>query len=142
MYIIFVLMLTGVRASGSATLSFVFPNSHDKEVVQEIEKISEPAIKVERVREEDGVLVIDLASREDVSFVFDVLYDDGSIDSFDGGVIDGSEKLEVPVVLGGSRNKIRWVNILWEGDGLVVCNASNESLPDLSCVSNNNFEKN
>lgn len=142
MYIIFVLMLTGVRASGTATLSFIFPNVNEAEMVQEIKKINEPAVRVKGVKEEAGVMVIDLVSCKEVSFIYDVLYDDGSLDSFDGGVVDGSIELEVPVVLSGSRSKIRWVNILWGGDGLVVCNASDENLPDLSCVSNNRFEEN
>jgi len=142
MYIIFVLMLTGVRASGTATLSFVFPSSAEKEMIQEIEKISEPAVRVDGVREDDGMLAINLVSREEISFSFNVLYDDGTIDSYDGGFIDGTRKIEVPVVLSGSRKKIRWVNILWEGDGLVVCNASHESLPDLSLSSVGQFKKN
>jgi len=142
MYIIFVLMLTGVRASGTATLSFIFPNSQESEIVQEIEKVNKPVVKVSRVEEGDGKLVMDLVSRKELELSFDVLYDDGTIDSFDGGFIDGTRKLEVPVVLSGSRKKIRWVNILWEGDGLVVCNASHESLPDLSLSSVGQFEKN
>jgi len=142
MYIFFVLMLTGVRASGTATLSFIFPNSQENEIVQEIEKVNEPVVKVSRVEESDGKLVIDLVSRKELELSFVVFYNDGTIDSFDGGFIDGTRKLEVPVVLSGSRRKIRWVNILWEGDGLVVCSASHESLPDLSLSSVGQFEKN
>jgi len=142
MYIFFVLMLTGVRASGTATLSFIFPNSQENEIVQEIEKVNEPVVKVSRVEESDGKLVIDLVSRKELELSFVVFYNDGTIDSFDGGFIDGTRKLEVPVVLSGSRRKIRWVNILWGGDGLVVCNASHESLPDLSLSSVGQFEKN
>ena len=142
MYIFIVLMLTGVRASGSATLSFVFPGFDEKEVAREVQVIEEPLIGVGGVAENGGRLEIDLVSREEVAFAFDVLYDDGSIESYDGGFVDGVQKLEVPIVLGGSRTRIRWVNILWEGDGLVVCNASHEDLPDLSLVSAGEFGKN
>ena len=126
MYIFIVLMLTGVKASGTATLSFIFPASHEKEVVQEVEKISEPLLKVGGVMEKEGELEIDLISREAIEFDFDVLYDDGSVESYESSFVDGVKKLKVPIVLSGSRKKIRWVNILWEDDGLVVCNASNE----------------
>jgi hypothetical protein len=142
MYIFIVLMLTGVKASGTATLSFVFPAFNEKEVVQEFEEVSGPLIKVDGVVASSDELEINLVSRERIDFVFDVLYDDGSIESYDGGFIDGVKNLEVPVVLSGSRRKVRWVNILWEGDGLVVCNAANEGLPDLSLVSTGQFEKN
>lgn len=143
MYIFIVLMLTGVKASGTATLSFVFPSVGEKEVVlQEVEKVTEPVMRVEGVSEDVDMLEIDLFSRRELEFSFNVLYDDGSIESYDGGFIDGFKKLEVPIVLSGSRRKIRWVNILWEGDGLVVCNASHENLPDLSLNSQGEFEKN
>ena len=142
MYIFIVLMLTGVKASGTATLSFIFPASHEKEVVQEVEKISEPLLKVGGVREKEGELEIDLISREAIEFDFDVLYDDGSVESYESSFVDGVKKLKVPIVLSGSRKKIRWVNILWEDDGLVVCNASNEDLPDLSLNFEEEFEKN
>lgn len=135
-------MLTGVKASGTATLSFVFPSSHEKEVVQEIERVSEPVMRIDGVSEDAGKLEIDLFSSRELEFSFDVLYDDSSIESYDGGFIDGAKKLEVPIVLSGSRRKIRWVNILWEGDGLVICNASHENLPDLSLSSPGEFEKN
>jgi hypothetical protein len=142
MYIFIVLMIMGVKASGTATLSFIFPNSHEKEIVQEVEKISEPLIKVNRVEEIDGKLEIGLVSRVELEFSFDVFYDDGSIERYDGGCIDGVKKLEVPIVLSGSRRKIGWVNIFWEGGSLVVCNALNESLPDLSLNSTGEFKKN
>ena len=142
MYIFIVLMLTGVKASGTATLSFIFPASHEKEVVQEVEKISEPLLKVGGVMEKEGELEIDLISREAIEFDFDVLYDDGSVESYESSFVDGVKKLKVPIVLSGSRKKIRWVNILWEDDGLVVCNASNEDLPDLSLNFEEEFEKN
>jgi capsid portal protein len=146
MYIFIVLILIGVKANGTATLSFVFPVSEGKEIIREVEEISEPLVRVNGVAENDEVLEIDLISRKGLEFAFDVLYDDGSIQSYSGAFIDGCKKLEVPVVLGGSRRKIRWVNILWEGDGLVVCNASHENasyenLPDLSCTSQGQFEK-
>ena len=117
MYIFIVLMLTGVKASGTATLSFIFPSSQEEEIVIETEKISEPLVSVNRVVENDGNLEIDLVSRKGLEIAFDVLYDDGSVESYVGGFIDGFKKLEVPVVLSGSRRKIRWVNIFWEGDG-------------------------
>jgi len=147
MYIFIVLMLMGVKASGTATLTFVFPSSQEEEMVIETEKISEPLVKVSGVVESDGVLEIDLVSREELEFSFDVLYDDGSIESYGFDFINGYKKLEVPVVLSGSRREIRWVNILWEGDGLVVCNASHENashenLPYLSLGSTGEFEKN
>jgi hypothetical protein len=147
MYIFIVLMLMGVKSSGTATLSFIFPAEQEEAIVIETEKISEPLVSVSRVVENDGVLEIDLVSREELEFSFDVLYDDGSIESYASDFINGFKKLEVPVVLSGSRRKIRWVNILWEGDGLVVCNASHENetqenLPDLSCASTGKFEKN
>ena len=142
MYIFIVLMLTGVKASGTATLSFVFPSINEKEIVQEIEEVSEPLVGVNRVVEREGKLEIDLSSREKVDFVFDVHYDDGSMESYDGGFVDGAKKLEVPIVLSGSRRKVRWVNILWEGDALVVCNASNDDLTDLSLASMGEFEEN
>jgi hypothetical protein len=142
MYIFIVLMLTGIKASGTATLSFVFPAFNEKEIVREIEEVSEPLVGVNRVVEDEGKLEIDLLSRERIDFVFDVHYDDGSMESYDGGFIDGAKKLEVPIVLSGSRRKIRWVNILWEGDGLVVCNAANENLPDLSLASTGEFVEN
>ena len=135
-------MLTGVKASGTATLSFVFPSSHEKEIVQEVERVSEPVMRIDGVVENAGRLEIDLFSQRELEFSFDVLYDDGSIESYDGGFIDGVKKLEVPIVLSGSKRKIRWVNILWEGDGLVICNASHENLPDLSLSSPGEFEKN
>ncbi len=142
MYIFIVLMLMGVKSSGTATLSFIFPNFQEEGIVQKIEKISEPLVKVNKVVENDGGLEIDLISREEFEFSFDVLYDDGSIESYGSDFIDGFKRLEVPVVLSGSRRKIRWVNILWEGDGLVVCSASYEDLPDLSSASTEQFEKN
>jgi hypothetical protein len=152
MYIFIVLMLMGVKVSGAATLSFIFPNSHEEEIVRRVEKISEPLMKVRRVVEGESGLEIDLVSRKELCFNFDVLYDDGSIESYYGGVVDGCIKLVVPVVLSGSRREIRWVNILWEGDGLVVCNAlhegapyenaSHKNLPDLSLGSTGEFEKN
>ncbi len=147
MYIFIVLMLMGVKSSGTATLSFIFPVKQEEAIVIETEKINEPLVKVNRVVGNDGVLEIDLVSREELEFSFDVLYDDGSIESYASDFINGFKKLEVPVVLSGSRRKIRWVNILWEGDGLVVCNASHENasyenLPDLSCASAGKFEKN
>ena len=142
MYIFIVLMLTGVKASGTANLSFIFPAFNEKEIVQEIEKVSEPSIGVNCVAEGEGVLEIDLVSRERLGFVFDVHYDDGSVESYDGGFIDGAKKLEVPIVLSGSRREIRWVNILWEDDGLVVCNAASENLPDLSLASSGEFVEN
>jgi len=156
MYIFIVLMLMGVKESGTATLSFIFPSSGE-EVVQKIEEVSEPLMRVRGVAESEGVLEIDLVSREELGFSFDVHYDDGSIESYSLCFINGCKKLEVPIVLGGSRREIRWVNILWEGDGLVVCNASRENathgnathenashknLPDLSLVSTGEFEKN
>ncbi len=133
-------MLMGVKASGTATLSFIFPALQEEAIVIETEKISEPLVSVSGVVENDGALEIDLVSREKLEFSFDVLYDDGSIESYASDFINGFKKLEVPVVLSGLRRKIRWVNILWEGDGLVVCNASYENasyenLPDLSCAS-------
>ena len=147
MYIFIVLMLMGVKSSGTATLSFIFPAEREESTIIETEKINEPLVRVSRVAENDGALEIDLVSREELEFSFDVLYDDGSIESYASCVINGFKKLEVPVVLSGSRRKIRWVNILWEGDGLVVCNASyenetQENLPDLSCASTVQFEKN
>ncbi len=142
MYIFIVLMLTGVKTSGTATLSFIFPNLHEKEIVREVEKISEPVMKVSKVVENEGKLEIELVSSKELEISFDVLYDDGSIERYDGSVVDGCSKLEVPVVLGGSRREIRWVNILWEGDGLVVCNATHESLPELALGSTGEFEKN
>ena len=135
MYIFIVLMLAGVKASGAATLTFIFPGLQGKEMVQEIGKISEPLVRVNSVVEKEGELEIELVSCKELELRFDVLYDDGSIESYGGGFIDGFKKLEVPVVLSGSRRKIRWVNILWEGDGLVVCNALDENLPDLSFAS-------
>ena len=141
MYIFIVLMLTGVKASGTATLSFIFP-TFKEEIVQEVEEVSEPLIGVNSVVEKEGKLEIDLQSHERVDFVFDVRYDDGSIESYDGGFIAGSKKLEVPVVLSGSRSKVRWVNILWEGDALMVCNAANENLSDLSLASTGEFKEN
>jgi len=139
MYIFIVLMLTGVKASGTATLSFIFPSFNEKKVVQEVKEVSKPLIGVNCVEEKEGKLEIGLRSRERIDFVFDVYYNDGSIESYDGGFINGVKKLEVPIVLGGSRTKIRWVNILWEGDGLVVFNASHE---DLALVSTGEFKKN
>jgi hypothetical protein len=152
MYIFIVLMLMGVEANGTATLSFIFPDLHERDIIQEVEKISEPAMRVSKVVENEGILEIDLVSREELCFSFDVLYDDGSIESYSGGVVDGCSKLEVPIVLSGSRREIRWVNILWEGDGLVICNAAHENaayentlhenLPELSLSSAEKFEKN
>jgi len=142
MYIFIVLMLTGVKESGTATLSFVFPSFGEEEFVGEIERVSEPLIGVDCVREEGGMLEINLRSKEAVDFVFDVYYDDGSVKNYDGGCIDGLKKLEIPIVLSGLRKKVRWVNILWEGDALVICNASNEDLPDLSFVPAGEFEEN
>jgi hypothetical protein len=147
MYIFIVLMLMGIRESGTATLTFVFPGSQEGQMVQEVERISEPLMKVGGVVEDNGVLEIDLISREGLEFSFDVLYDDGSLESYGFDFIDGYKKLEVPIVLSGSRREVRWVNILWEGDGLVVCNAAHENathenLPDLSLVSTGEFEKN
>jgi hypothetical protein len=142
MNLILILMLTGVKASGTATLSFIFPASEEKEAIQLEEKVSQPAMSVDRVYEDGGSLKINLVSSEKIEFAFDVLYDDGSVESYSGDCIDGSGELEVPIVLSGSRRKIRWVNILWEDDGLVVCNASNDNLPDLSCASAGQFEKN
>jgi len=142
MNLILILMLTGVKASGTATLSFVFPNPEEKEVVYIEEKVSQPVISVDRVYENNGNLVINLVSLERIEFDFDVLYDDGSMESYSDAWVDGSGELEVPIVLSGSRRKIGWVNILWEDDGLVVCNASNDNLPDLSCAAVGQFEKN
>ena len=102
-------MLTGVKASGTATLSFIFPSSHEKEIVQEVERVSEPVMRIDGVVENAGRLEIDLFSQRELEFSFDVLYDDGSIESYDGGFIDGVKKLEVPIVLSGSKRKIRWV---------------------------------
>jgi hypothetical protein len=99
-------------------------------------------MRVDGVKEESGKMVIDLFSREELEFSFDVLYGNGSIESYDGGFIDGVKKLEVPIVLSGSKREIRWVNILWEGDGLIVCNASYENLPDLSLSPPGEFVKN
>ncbi len=141
MNLILILMLTGVKASGTATLSFIFP-SPEEEIVQVEEKVSQPAVSVDRVYEDNGNLVINLVSFEKIKFDFDVLYDDGSMESYIGAWVDGSGELEVPIVLSGSRRKIRWVNILWEDDGLVVCNASNDNLPDLSYSAVGQFEKN
>jgi len=141
MNLILILMLTGVKASGTATLSFIFPSSEEG-VVQVEEKVSQPAVSVDRVYEDNGNLVINLVSFEKIKFDFDVLYDDGSMESYIGAWVDGSGELEVPIVLSGSRRKIRWVNILWEDDGLVVCNASNDNLPDLSYSAVGQFEKN
>ena len=136
MNLILILMLTGVKESGTATLSFIFPGPAENEVVQQFEeRVSQPAVSVDRVYEEEGGLVINLVSAERIEFDFDVLYDDGSIESYKGGLVEGSSILEVPIVLSGSRRKIRWVNILWEDDGLVVCNASNDNLADLSYAS-------
>lgn len=142
MNLILILMLTGVKASGTATLSFVFPNLEENEVVRVEEKVSQPAVSVDRVYEEEGSLVINLISRERIEFDFDVLYDDGSIENYKGGLVEGSVVLEVPIVLSGLRRRIRWVSILWEDDGLVVCNASNDNLPDLSYTSVGQFQKN
>ena len=142
MYVFIILMLMGVRESGTATLSFVFPNSGMEEVVQMVEEVNEPLVRVAGVAENNDVLEIDLVSREELEFSFDVHYDDGSIESYGFDFIDGSKKLKVPIVLSGSRSEIRWVNILWEGDGLMVCNAAHENLPDLSLVSGEEFEKN
>jgi hypothetical protein len=147
MYIFIVLMLMGVKESGTATLSFIFPSLEGEEVVRKVEEISEPLVRVSGVVENEGVLEIDLVSREELEFSFDVYYDDGSIESYGLAFVDGFKKLEVPIVLSGSRSEIRWVNILWEGDGLVVCNAvhenvTQENLPDLSLVSTGEFEKN
>jgi len=141
MNLILILMLTGIKASGTATLSFIFP-SPEEEIVQVEEKVSQPAVSVDRVYEDNGNLVINLVSFEKIKFDFDVLYDDGSMESYSGAWVDSSGELEVPIVLSGSRRKIRWVNILWEDDGLVVCNASNDNLPDLSCAAVGQFEKN
>ena len=140
MNLILILMLTGVKASGSATLSFVFPSNEESEIVKVEEKVSQPEIGVERVYEVDGKLLINLVSGKEIAFDFNVLYDDGSLESYVGGCVNGSSVLEVPIVLSGLRRKIRWVNILWEDDGLVVCNASNEdasneNLSDLSFAS-------
>ncbi len=136
MYIFIVLLLTGVKASGTATLGFIFPSFDEKKVIQEV---GEPLIGVNCIEEKEGKLEISLRSRERIDFVFDVHYNDGSVESYDGGFINGVKKLEVPIVLSGSRTKIRWVNILWEGDGLVVFNAVFE---DLSLVSTGELEKN
>ncbi len=142
MYILIVLMISQVKASGTATLSFIFPNSQEKEMVEEMAEIREPIIKLERVKEESGNLVIDLSSREPLELSVVVLYDNNEVINFSSGLIDGLKKIEVPIVLGGSEEKVRWVNILWENDGLVVCNASNEDLPDLSGVSAEQFARN
>ena len=142
MNLILILMLTGVKASGSATLSFIFPSVEENEVVKVEEKVRQPEIRVERVYEVGGKLLINLVSSEEIAFDFDVLYDDDSMENYTGGCVDGSSVLEVPIVLSGLRRKIRWVNILWEDDGLVVCNASNENFSDLSFASVGQFEKN
>ncbi|MBN1694929.1 hypothetical protein JW879_05980 [candidate division WOR-3 bacterium] len=138
MYIFIVLMLMGVKSNGTATLSFIFPAEQEEEIFIETEKISEPLVSVSGVVENDGVLEIDLVSREELEISFDVLYDDGSIESYASDFIDGFRKLKVPVVLSGSRRKIRWVNIFWEGDSLVIFNVTNEKFSDLLCAYQNN----
>ncbi len=142
MYILIVLIISQVKSSGTATLSFIFPNSQEKEMVEKIVKIREPVVKLEGVKEENGNLVIDLSSRESLELSVVVLYGDGEAKDFRSDLIDGFKKIEVPIVLSGQGEKVRWVNILWENDDLVVCNASNENLPDLSSVSAGQFAKN
>jgi hypothetical protein len=142
MYILIVLIISQVKASGTATLSFIFPNSNEKEMVEEIVDISEPAVKLEGVKEEGGNLVIDLSSNKSLELNIVAIYGDDEVNSLNGVLIKGLKKIEVPIVLSGSGEKVRWVNILWENDGLVVFNASNENLPDLSSVSTLQFAKN
>ncbi len=141
MNIFIVLMLIGAKASGTATLTFIFPDFHEKEIVREVEEIREPLIKVNGVVENDCKLEIELISSKGLEFNFDVFYDDSSIESYNGNFIDGVKKLEVPIVLSGSRREVRWVNILWKGGSLVVCNALQEDLSDLSLNSKEEFEK-
>ena len=63
MYIFIVLMLMGVKSSGTATLSFIFPEKREEAIVIETEKISEPLVSVSRVVENDSRLEIDLVSQ-------------------------------------------------------------------------------
>jgi hypothetical protein len=141
MYILIVLIISEVKASGSATLSFIFPNSGEKEFAEKIIEKREPEVKLLGVREESGELMIDLSSRESLELKVLVFYGD-EVKSYSGIRINGIEKIVVPIVPSGSREKVRWVNILWENDNLFICNASEESLPDLSCVENDQFVKN
>jgi hypothetical protein len=142
MYILIVLMISQVKSSGTATLSFIFPNSQEKEMIEEIADVREPVVKLEGVKEENGNLAIDLSSRESLELSVVVCYGKDEVKSLSGVCIDGVQKIEVPIVLSGQGEKVRWVNILWENDGLMVCNASNEDLPDMSGVSNEQFAKN
>lgn len=141
MNIFIVLMLIGAKASGTATLTFIFPDFHEKEIVREVEEISEPLIKVKGVVQNDSKLEIELVSSKEIEFNFDVFYDDTSIVSDNGSFIDGVKKLEIPTDISGSRREVRWVNISWMGGSLVVCNALQKDLSDLSLNSTEESKK-
>lgn len=141
MYFFLVLVLMGAQASGAAKLTFIFPGSEKSKVVGEVEKVEEPLVKVGGVVEEAGKLKIGLISREKIDIGFEVFYNDGSIESFDSCSVDGVKKLEIPIVLSGSKRKIGWVNIFWESGSLVVCSASGDGLPDLSLSAIRKFKK-
>jgi hypothetical protein len=141
MYILIVLMISQVKSSGSATLSFIFPNSQEKGMVEEISDVKEPLVKLEGVKEDNGSFVIDLSSREPLELGVVVCYANDEVKSLKCVWIDGPQKIEVPIVLSGREEKVRWVNISWNNDGLMIYNASNEDLPDLTSVSAEQFSK-
>lgn len=135
MYILIVLIFSEVQASGTATLSFVFPSAEDQKVLErvgEAEEVKEPKIKLESVKHGKDSMVVKLSSGESLEFSVVAFYGNGVTKKFEGGVIDGVKKVKVPIVLCGSGRKVRWVNILWKNDGLVVCNASNDYLGNLA----------
>jgi hypothetical protein len=141
MYLLIVLIISEVKASGSATLSFIFPDRGEKEFVEKVIEKRGPEVKLLGVKEESGGLMIDLSSSKSVELKVLVFYGD-EVKSYGDIRINGIEKIVVPIVPSGSREKVRWVNIIWENDSLFICNASEESLPELSCVENEQFVKN
>ena len=141
MYILIVLIISEVKASSSATLSFIFPDRGEKEFVEKIIEKREPEVKLLGVKEESGGLMIDLSSSKSLELSVIVFYGD-EVKSYSDIRINGIEKIVVPIVLSGSTEKVRWVNIIWENDSLFICNASEESLPELSSAVNEQFEKN
>ncbi|MEO0293315.1 MAG: hypothetical protein ABIN61_03715 [candidate division WOR-3 bacterium] len=132
MYIFIVLLITGVKASATATLSFIFPD-FEKEEIRE-EKVEKPLIRLLGVKEENGKFVIGLSSENsgEVKINVVVAYENRIFRGVSGISISGSQKIKIPIVLSGSGERVRWVKISWESDSLVVWNASCDMNEDLS----------
>jgi len=125
--LVFSLLFAKTEASGTATLTFIFPSAQEMQTEQ-VTEATAPAISLQDVRKEGNSLVIVLASSNPLEFKVIAFYNQGGVTENIYVFNNTVKEVRVPLFIGQPRKKLNSVQILWTDQGkedqLIICNTN------------------